>query len=329
MSAMESIFWDSSALSLLDQRLLPLEHDLVRCETPEAVADAIRVMVVRGAPAIGIAAAYGFVLGVRAGRTRAELYQLLLQARPTAVNLRAALDVMIGVPDTDLEQAAVALHAEDRAINEALGRAGAPLLRGGILTICNTGTLATGGHGTALGVIRSAHALHGDLEVFALETRPWMQGARLTTTECQADGIPCTLLVDGAAGALMASGRVSAVIVGCDRVARNGDTANKIGTYGLAVLAHHHGLPFYVAMPGATYDPLCPDGSAIPIELRDGDEVRWLGSRQLAPSEVAVWNPSFDCTPAGLVTAWISERGVHADPDALWVAWGATPTQRD
>ncbi len=326
---MESIFWDSSALTLLDQRLLPLEHQLFRCETPEAVADAIRMMVVRGAPAIGIAAAYGFVLGVRAGRARAELYQLLLQARPTAVNLRAALDLMIGVPDAGLEQAAVALHAADRAINLALGRAGAPLLRGGILTICNTGTLATGGHGTALGVIRSARALHGDLEVFALETRPWMQGARLTTTECLSDGIPCTLLVDGAAGALMASGRVSAVIVGCDRVARNGDTANKIGTYGLAVLARHHGLPFYVAMPGSTYDPTCLDGGAIPIELRLGDEVRRLGSRQLAPPEVAVWNPSFDCTPAGLISAWISERGVHADPAALLAAWGATPTPRD
>ena len=294
------------ALHLLDQRLLPHDRTWVTCRSAADTAAAIRAMVVRGAPAIAISAAYGMALAQAGGEDLKEARSLLLASRPTAVNLRWALErldplVAIGA---DLRVEAEAIHAEDLAINLALGAHGAPLLAGGVITICNTGVLATGGHGTALGMVRSALEAGAALHLYTLETRPYDQGARLTTFECSQDGIPCTLLADSMAAALMASGRVQSIVVGCDRVAANGDVANKIGTYSLAVLARHHGLPFYVAMPTSTLDLTCSDGDAITIEQRPPGE--------LFPglSGVDVWNPAFDVTPADLVTAWVSERGV-------------------
>ena len=293
------------SLSLLDQRLLPAAISWVECGCGAEVAAAIRDMVVRGAPAIGVTAAYGYALAAARGEDLDEVARLLAASRPTAVNLAWALERMERARQDgrDLVAEARAIHAEDVENNRRMGAHGAGLLRGGVLTICNTGALATGGHGTALGVVRSALEAGQELHLYACETRPYDQGARLTTWECWQDGIPCTLIADSMAGALMASGRVSAVIAGCDRVAANGDTANKIGTYGLAVLARHHGIPFYVAMPIATLDPACLSGAAIPIEERAAAEL-------FDAVPVEVWNPAFDVTPAHLVDAWITERGV-------------------
>ena len=300
-------------LSLLDQRRLP--HEVVWLPVVDAAgaAAAIRDMVVRGAPAIAICAAYGLAMEVARGGGRAAARSLLMASRPTAVNLRWALERLDAIPDGALEAEAIAIHAEDAAICRRLGDAGAALLPdGGVYTHCNTGALATGGWGTALGVIRSVAAAGRPVHVYAGETRPYLQGARLTAWEMVQEGIPCTLVPDSAAGAVMASGRARSVIVGADRVARNGDTANKIGTYNLAVLARHHGLPFFVAAPRSTLDTRCPDGAHIPIEERDPAEVRGFRGHPVAPAAVAVWNPAFDVTPAALITAWIPEDGLWA-----------------
>jgi methylthioribose-1-phosphate isomerase len=296
---------DRGVLSLLDQRLLPRTTAWVDCRSASEVACAIRDMVVRGAPAIGVAAAYGMAIASLRGDDLDEARQILAASRPTAVNLAWALDRMDGARAAGLDLAveARAVHDEDVAINRRMGAHGAGLLHDGVLTICNTGTLATGGHGTALGVVRSALEAGAKLHLYACETRPYDQGARLTTWECWQDGIPCTLIADSMAAALMVTGEVHAVIVGCDRVAANGDTANKIGTYGLAVLADYHRIPFYVAMPTSTLDRGCPCGAEIPIEQRPAAEL-------FDAVPVEVWNPSFDVTPAGLVTAWITEDGI-------------------
>jgi len=313
-SALVAIRWDGVKLHLLDQRLLPHARAWVVCSSWQETAAAITAMVVRGAPAIAITAAYGMVLAVAAGADRQTAAAGLLAARPTAVNLRWALDRMACIADSDLEGEAIEIHAEDLRINRALGGHGAPLLSGGVLTICNTGTLATGGHGTALGMIRSAWAARADLHVYALETRPYLQGARLTAFECVEEGIPCTLLTDGMAAAAMATGRVHSVVVGSDRVAENGDTANKIGTLQTAVLARHFGLPFYVAMPSSTLDRRCPTGADIVIEERGPDEVRGVQGVLVAPEQVAVWNPAFDVTPARLISGWVTEHGIWRPP---------------
>ncbi len=305
-----AIRYAPGVLSLLDQRRLPHEEVWLKIQTWRDTARAITDMVVRGAPAIAITASYGMALAVRAGADRVEARAGLLRARPTAVNLRWALERLDAIPDADIEAEARAIHAEDARINRAIGDVGAAVMPpGGIYTHCNTGALATGGWGTALGVIRSLVVLGRDVQVYAGETRPYLQGARLTAWELMKEGIACTLVPDSAAGAAMATGRIGSVIVGCDRVAANGDVANKIGTYNLAVLAHHHKVPFYVAMPMSTLDLRCPDGAHIPIEERDPTEVTHFRGQRVAP-DVKVWNPAFDVTPAALVTAWITEEGL-------------------
>jgi methylthioribose-1-phosphate isomerase len=312
---MQSIRWDGNRLHLLDQRALPERVEWLEIESWEATAKAIERMVVRGAPAIAIAAAYGMVLAVKAKADRGAAHRGLASARPTAVNLVWALERMATVADEFMEAEARRIHKEDEAVCDRLGMHGASLIDGGVLTICNTGSLATGGQGTALGMVRSAITNGKNIHVYALETRPYLQGARLTTVECINDGIPVTLVADGMAGALMASGRIQSVAVGCDRVAANGDTANKIGTYGLAVLAAHHGIPFYVAMPTSTLDLDCPSGAAIAVEERPADELRSVQGVPIAPQSVPVWNPGFDVTPAALVTAWVTEGGLWT-PDS-------------
>ena len=310
-----AIRFDSEAaqLHLLDQRELPEQERWLCCSSAAETADAIAAMVVRGAPAIGITAAYGFALAARRGDDLDEARRVLEESRPTASNLSWALERMAAAraQGRDLSAEARAIHDEDVLSCRQMGDVGASLLSGGVLTICNTGALATGGWGTALGVVRSARADGRDVHLYVCETRPYDQGARLTTWECVADDIPCTLITDSMAGALMATGRVSSVVVGCDRVAANGDVANKIGTYGLAVLAHYHDLPFYVAMPLSTWDRDCASGADIPIEQRPSHEL-------FDALPVEVWNPAFDVTPAALVTAWITERGI-------WRAFPASP----
>jgi methylthioribose-1-phosphate isomerase len=307
----EPIRWKGDRLELLDQRMLPDKTTYVTCRTAAQVADAIRDMVVRGAPAIGCAAAFGVVLGSSSW----EAFQLLAASRPTAVNLFWALERMKGAKEP--EQEAIAILEEDLAANHAIGRHGAALLPAGarVLTYCNTGALATSGHGTALGVIRSAFESNKSISVIACETRPYLQGARLTAWECVQEGIPCTLVTDNMAGHLMARGEVDAVIVGADRIAANGDTANKIGTYMVAVLAQRHGLPFYVAAPLSTFDPKIADGTAIVIEERPAQEVTGYRGVRWAPEGVAVRNPAFDVTPAELITAIICEKGVIQKPN--------------
>ncbi len=310
MSRVSAMRYQPGTLSLLDQRRLPADVDWLTVRDSHQAAAAIRDMVVRGAPAIAITAAYGLALGVRAGEDRQDARARLLGSRPTAVNLRWALERLDPVPDEGLEAAAAEIHAQDARICRALGDAGAAFVPpGGVFTHCNTGALATGGWGTALGIVRSLHAQGRPVHVFAGETRPYLQGARLTAWELVTDGIPCTLVTDSMAAAVMASGRVGSVIVGCDRVAVNGDTANKIGTYGLAVLARHHGLPFYVAMPHSTLDRRCATGADIPIEERPAVEVRAFQGHAAAPDAVPVWNPAFDVTPAALITGWLTEQG--------------------
>jgi methylthioribose-1-phosphate isomerase len=265
-------------------------------------------MVVRGAPAIGCAAAFGVVLSTGSS----EGYAALAKSRPTAVNLFWALERMKRAQN--LETEAMTIFEEDLAANRTLGRLGAELLPRGarVMTHCNTGALATAGHGTALGVIRSAK--DKNVSVIACETRPYLQGARLTAWECMQESIPCTLITDSMAGHLMSCGEVDVVIVGADRIAANGDVANKIGTYSLAVLARRHGIPFYVAAPLSTFDPKIPDGSHIPIEERPADEVTGYRDIRWAPEGVKVRNPAFDVTPAELVTALICEKGVLHHP---------------
>ena len=314
--------WDGQMLELLDQRLLPHEVRWLACRDSAAVADAIRALVVRGAPAIGIAAAYGAVLAQREGRFEAGVVQLRA-ARPTAVNLVWALDRMQalaanGADAQRLLAEARAIEAEDLAANHAMAAAGAQLIEpgAGVLTHCNTGALATAGLGTALGVVRVGVASGRIARVFVGETRPWLQGARLTMWELQHDGIAATLIIDSAAAALMRSGAVQWVIVGADRIAANGDVANKIGTYALALMARHHGVRLMVVAPSSTIDLATASGDSIEIESRDPAEVLGCGGRRHAPEGVTAWNPVFDITPASLVDMLVTERGVVRRPDA-------------
>ena len=308
-----TVEWRRGRVRLIDQRALPGRVRFLECATADEVCDAISSLAVRGAPALGATGAYGVALAARTlrtpGRVRAAA-ERLKATRPTAVNLAWGVDRALAAADPAEE--AVKIAAEDVERNRRLGAHGAELLPEGsrVLTHCNTGSLACVGYGTALGVIRAAHESGRRPSVWVDETRPVLQGARLTAWELQQLGIPCTLVADAMAAALMAGGEVDAVIVGADRIAANGDVANKIGTYGLAVLASHHGIPFYVAAPMSTFDPDTPDGGAIPVERRDGEEVAVVGGRRLAPEGVAVENRAFDVTPAALVTAYVSEEGV-------------------
>ena len=326
---MEAIRWERNELYLLDQTRLPGSEYWLRYTNYRDAAQAIRTMVVRGAPAIGVAAAYAMVLAAQeyAGAadftgSMTQAKQTLAGSRPTAVNLFWALDRMercwltCGPDLLRLEEEARTIHLEDIQMNAALSKAGAELVpcQARILTHCNAGALATGGWGTALGVIRTAHAQGKVSMVYADETRPLLQGARLTAYELVNDRIPVTLICDGMAGYLMAQGCVDLVVVGCDRMAANGDFANKIGTYSLAVLAKHHGIPFYTALPSSTIDRSLPDGSRIPVEQRDGGEVTSFAGVQTGPAGVRTWNPSFDVTPHELLTAAITERGVLRPP---------------
>ena len=326
---MEAIRWEDSALYLLDQTRLPAAEDWLRYTDYRQVAKAIQTMVVRGAPAIGITAAYAMVLAAQenackgdfpAAMSRAKA--VLAASRPTAVNLFWALDRMeklwlsVGPDLPRLEEEARAIHREDVQMNEAMGKAGAELVPQGarILTHCNAGALATGGYGTALGVIRAAHAQGKVSMVYADETRPLLQGARLTAYELVRDRIPVTLICDDMAGYLMAQGKIDMVVVGCDRMAANGDFANKIGTYSLAVLAKYHGIPFYTALPSSTIDRSIPNGGHIPVEQRGGEEVTGFAGVPTGPVGVQTWNPAFDVTPHELLTAVITERGVLRPP---------------
>lgn len=319
-SSWSPVAWRDGAVILLDQRRLPMEEVYMRCDTVEAVAAGITDMVVRGAPAIGITAAYGVALAARLGWDRDRAIAVLAATRPTAVNLFWALERMRRLPtgaDADLVLAeAVRLHEEDKAICQAIGRHGEALIPDGatILTHCNAGALATGAYGTALAVIRAAHAAGKRIKVIADETRPYLQGARLTAWELHKDGIPVTVITDNMAGWLMAQGQIDCAIVGSDRTVRNGDVCNKIGTYSVAVLCKHHGLPFYAAVPVSTFDLTMATGAEIPIEERPASEVTSFTGTRVVPEGVPVRNPSFDVTPAGLVTAIITEVGIARAP---------------
>ncbi len=323
--------WRDGALELLDQRLLPGEVRWVRITTAAAAAQAIQDMVVRGAPAIGLTAAYAVVLAAgQAYDTSASQWrhaietdlETLRNARPTAANLRwaigrmqAGFPVLTGNPRVALLAQAQDLHQADIAANRHMGRLGAALLdKGGVLTHCNAGSLATGGYGTALGVVRAGFADGLISNVFVGETRPWLQGARLTTWELLQDGIPVTLLADSAAATLMRDGRVRWIIVGADRIAVNGDVANKIGTYALAVLARHHGVRLMVVAPTSTFDPATDTGANIPIEQRDGAELRPSARSVMVPAQAGILNPVFDITPAELVDVMVTEKGVLRAP---------------
>ena len=332
----ETVAWKDGAVVLLDQRRLPGEEIYLHLKTPEEVADAIRDMVVRGAPAIGVTACMGLALGATQLEVKsrqefearfAGLCQLFAGTRPTARNLFWAVEHMRGLVksnrDTSLEDLAGLLVAAAERVKEediqachAMGRHGAELLaeNSTILTHCNAGGLATAGYGTALGVIRAAHEQGKVTMVFADETRPFLQGARLTAWELHHDGIPVTLIADSMAGLMMRRGKVSAVVVGSDRIAANGDVANKIGTYQVALAAQDNNVPFYVAAPTTTVDLHTPDGDAIPIEERDPREITELAGVRLAPEGIQVANPAFDVTPARLVTAIITETGVARAP---------------
>ena len=352
-----AVEWEQGRLKLIDQRVLPGKFTHLYLDSLPEVAQAIRDMVVRGAPAIGVTAAYAVVLVARdrykespGGWQKAIQpdLELLSQARPTAVNLRWAVEHMrsiinagisgesadatslsrgprldpIGDPVPRLLSEAQRIHAEDIAANRRMGNLGAALIAtgSGVLTHCNTGSLATGGYGTALGVVRAGVAAGRIKDVFADETRPWLQGARLTAWELVQDGIPVTLLADGAAPWLMKQGKVAWVIVGADRIAANGDTANKIGTYMTAVAARHHGVKFMVVAPTSTVDMSTPDGSAIPIENRAESEVLTAGGSRIAPEGAHAWNPAFDVTPAELIDAIVTEKGVVEQPTRLKIS---------
>ena len=326
--------WHGNSLELLDQRLLPGEEHWITLEGAAGVAQSIRDMVVRGAPAIGISAAYGVALAARhagGGDWKAEIKQAIRElaaSRPTAVNLFWALQRIeqvfhechsLAEAVKRLDQEAVAIHQEDLAANIAMADHAlefmAPARPISVLTHCNTGALATGGYGTALGVIRRLHEEKLLKDVFADETRPWLQGSRLTAWELARDGIPVTLNADGAAAAIMARKNVRWVIVGADRITANGDVANKIGTYSLAVLARHHKVGFMVVAPSSTVDMSLASGSDIPIEEREGLEVREIRGIPLAPAGVRVFNPVFDVTPASLIDAIVTEKGVVHNPN--------------
>ena len=332
----QTLEWTDQGVRFIDQTKLPMEETYVTCQTHEQVAEVIRTMVVRGAPAIGVAAAMGIALAVKNSKaeTVGDLKRDLNQAcdvigktRPTAVNLfwairrmqekleRIRIRPLSQIRQTLIEEAQ-RMHAEDIAANQAMGRHGATLMpsEGGVLTHCNAGALATCGYGTALGVIRAAVEQGKKIHVFADETRPFLQGSRLTAWELKKDGIPTTVISDNMAGAMMSQGKIGAIVVGADRIAANGDVANKIGTYTVAVLAKEHGIPFYVAAPFSTIDLATPDGGKIPIEQRDAKEVTHIAGKQMVPDGVGIENPAFDVTPAKYVTAIITERGIARAP---------------
>jgi methylthioribose-1-phosphate isomerase len=305
-----TIEWRDGAVHLIDQRRLPEELVMLECRSVDDLCAAITSLAIRGAPALGAAGAMGIALAAATGEPHEDAARRLVGTRPTAANLAWGVERARAASDPAAE--AVRIAADDVARNRRLGAHGAELLpaEARVLTHCNTGSLACVGYGTALGVVRAAHESGRRPSVWVDETRPVLQGSRLTAWELRRLGIPCTLVADVMAGSLMAGGEVDAIVVGADRIAANGDVANKIGTYPLAVLAHHHGLPFYVAAPLSTFDPDCADGSRIPIERRDGDEVAVVGGRRLAPAGVEVENRAFDVTPAELVTAYVTEEGV-------------------
>jgi methylthioribose-1-phosphate isomerase len=332
----QTLEWTDKGVRFLDQTKLPTEETYVTAVTYQQVAEVIRNMVVRGAPAIGVAAAMGIALGVQNSKAETvgelkkdfdEICKAIGETRPTAVNLFWAIrrmqdkfEMLRIRPMPQIRQAIVEeaqrMHAEDVAANQAMGRHGATLMpsSGGVLTHCNAGALATAGYGTALGVIRAAVEQGKKIHVYADETRPFLQGSRLTAWELMKDGIPTTVISDNMAGAVMKQGKIGAIVVGADRIAANGDVANKIGTYTVAVLAKEHGIPFYVAAPISTVDLATADGSGIPIEQRNAKEVTHIAGRQMVPDGVNVENPAFDVTPAKYVAAIITERGIAKAP---------------
>jgi methylthioribose-1-phosphate isomerase len=337
-TVLPTIARENDVVVMIDQRKLPSQEIYVRCKTAAEVAKAIRTMVIRGAPAIGVAAAMGIALGVRASKSTgtqklaAEFYkicELMAATRPTAVNLFWAIDRMkrsfaagasagesVDQIKERLDREAQAIHDEDVASCRAMGAFGAEVVpaEARVLTHCNAGALATAGYGTALGVIRGAVEAGKRVAVYADETRPFLQGARLTAWELVREGIQTTVITDSMAGALMRSGKVDLVVVGADRIAANGDTANKIGTYAVAVLAREHQVPFYVAAPLSTIDLKTPDGQQIPIEERSAREVTHVGGSKVAPDGAQVWNPAFDVTPNQLIAGIITERGIFRAP---------------
>jgi methylthioribose-1-phosphate isomerase len=332
----QTLEWTDRGVRFIDQTKLPTEETYVNCQTYQEVADVIRNMVVRGAPAIGVAAAMGIALGVKNSKAEnvGELKQefdeicgVIGKTRPTAVNLFWAIrrmqqkfETLRLHPAAQIKQALIEearrMHAEDIAINQAMGRHGATLMpaSGGVLTHCNAGALATCGYGTALGVIRAAIETGKKIHVYADETRPFLQGSRLTAWELMKDGIATTVISDNMSGAMMKQGKIGAVIVGADRIAANGDVANKIGTYTVAVLAKEHNIPFYVAAPISTVDLETPDGSKIPIEQRNPAEVTHMAGKAITPAGVLIENPAFDVTPAKYITAIVTERGIARAP---------------
>ncbi len=320
MEIVRPLRFADGALEILDQTLLPAQEVWVRLTHPEQVIEAIKMLRVRGAPAIGVAGAFALVLAAGDANAVRSAAPAVAAARPTAVNLSWAVERMLGVlehapegdPRTALLEEAHNIRAEDEAACRAIGRHGAPLLEGraGVMTHCNAGSLATAGYGTALGIIYAAVERGAALHVYANETRPLLQGARLTAWELQRAGVPVTLSVDSAAASLMQEGLVQAVVVGADRIAANGDVANKVGTYPLALAARAHEIPFYVAAPRSTIDPACPDGASIPIEERAPAEVAEGFGPRTAPNGVRIRNPAFDVTPSNLITALVTEAGV-------------------
>jgi methylthioribose-1-phosphate isomerase len=332
----QTLEWTDQGVRFIDQTKLPTEETYVTCKTYEQVADAIRTMVVRGAPAIGVAAAMGIALGAQNSKAETvadlkrdldQICDLIGKTRPTAVNLFWAIRRMqekferirirpIAQIKRELVEESKRMHAEDIAANQAMGRHGAALMpsEGGVLTHCNAGALATAGYGTALGVIRAAVEQGKKIHVYADETRPFLQGSRLTAWELMKDGIPTTVISDNMAGAIMKQRKIGAIVVGADRIAANGDVANKIGTYTVAVLAKENGIPFYVAAPISTVDLACPDGDHIPIEQRNAREVSHIAGKQMTPDGVSIENPAFDVTPAKYITAIVTERGIAREP---------------
>lgn len=331
--AVKTIEWKNDRVIMLDQRLLPHREVYRVCRDYNQVANAIREMVIRGAPAIGVAAAMGVALGALKAPPKTfdrDFERILLalgKTRPTAVNLFWALQRMrqvysenrsrsVDVVKRALKEEAQKIYQEDIAANKRLGKYGASLLRNAkrIMTYCNAGALATAGYGTALGVLRALKESGKEFEVIVNETRPYLQGARLTAWELKKEKIPATLITDNMAGYLMQKGKVDAVVVGCDRVAANGDVANKIGTYTIAVLAHRHGIPFFVAGPTSSIDVNCASGKDIPIEQRDGKEVSHIFGKAVAPKGIHILNPAFDVTSQDLITAIVTEKGVINPP---------------
>jgi methylthioribose-1-phosphate isomerase len=332
----QTLEWTDKGVVFIDQTKLPTEEVYVTCATHQQVADVIRNMVVRGAPAIGVSAAMGIALGVKNSKAENgadlkkdfdEICETIRQTRPTAVNLFWAIRRMqekfqkirirpIPQIKQDLIEESQRMHAEDIAANQAMGRHGATLMpsSGGVLTHCNAGALATAGYGTALGVIRAAVEAGKKIHVYADETRPFLQGSRLTAWELMKDGIPTTVIADNMSGVMMQQGKIGAIVVGADRIAANGDVANKIGTYTVAILAKEHGIPFYVAAPISTVDLATPDGSKIPIEQRNVKEVTHIAGKQMTPDGVEIENPAFDVTPAKYIAAIITERGIARAP---------------